>query len=144
MKKTANHSQFYALFAQMPGADKEQLIWEASNMLTTSLTDFLDKNPSGYKAMIAAMHRAVANMHKPDNADIKIYRSALLKRLQKYGIDTTDWNKVNGFLRQPRVAGKVMYDLSIDEIKSLIPKLEAINAKRKSEQAEVERMKQMN
>ena len=144
MKKTQNHSQFYVLLAKMPGVEKEELVWEASHMLTTSLSEFLDKNPSGYKAMIANMHRTIAKMRPQNNTDIKIYRSALLKRMQKYGIDTTDWTKVNGFLKQPKIAGKVMYDLSIDEIKNLISKMESIMTKRNIERAEIKRLEQLN
>lgn len=143
MKKTHNHSQFWTLFAQMPGADKEQLIWEASNMLTTSLNDFLEKNPSGYKSMIAKMQNAVSTSKTP-NENIKLYRSGVLTRLQKYGVDTTNWTKVNAFLKQPQVAGKVMYELSVDEMRALITKLESMIAKKKVKDAELKRQTQMN
>ena len=151
MKKTQNHSKFWSLLRQLPGVDlndvntcKDDYVWQSSNMLTTSLSEFLDKNPSGYKAMIANMHRTIASMRPQNNTDIKIYRSALLKRMQKYGIDTTDWTKVNGFLRQPKIAGKVMYDLTIDEIKALITKMESIMSKKDKERAEIKRLEQLN
>lgn len=57
---------------------------------------------------------------------IKRQRSGVLKRLQKLGVDTTNWVAVNTFLRNPRIAGKSLYELSGDELQSLIPKLESI------------------
>ena len=143
MKKTHNHSQFWTLFAQMPGADKEQIVWEASNMLTNSLNDFLENNPSGYKSMIAKMQNAISTAKKP-NENITLYRSGVLTRLQKYGVDTTNWTKVNAFLKQPQVAGKVLYELSIDEMRALITKLESMIAKKKVKDAELKRQTQMN
>lgn len=58
--------------------------------------------------------------------EVKQLRSAILNRLQRYGVDTTSWARVNQFLQQPRIAGKRLYEMSIDEMRSLIPKLEMI------------------
>lgn len=65
---------------------------------------------------------------------LKWQRSAVLKRLQQIGVDTTDWNRVNGFLQQPRIAGKPLYQLDSDELAALIPKLEAIKKKIKEDE----------
>ena len=65
---------------------------------------------------------------------LKWQRSAVLKRLQQIGVDTTDWSRVNGFLQQPRIAGKPLYKLDSDELAALIPKLEAIKKKRKEDE----------
>ena len=65
---------------------------------------------------------------------LKWQRSAVLKRLQQIGVDTTDWNRVNGFLQQPRIAGKPLYKLDSDELAALIPKLEAIKKKIKEDE----------
>lgn len=150
MRKTQNHSQFWTLFRQLPGVDlndvntcKDDYVWQASNMLTTSLNDFLERNPSGYKQMIAKLQNAVTTA-KNTNGDIKIYRSGVLTRLQKYGVDTTNWTKVNAFLKQPQVAGKVMYELSVPELRNLITKLESMIAKKKAKDNETKRQMQMN
>lgn len=65
---------------------------------------------------------------------LKWQRSAVLKRLQQIGVDTTDWSRVNGFLQQPRIAGKPLYKLDSDELAALIPKLEAIKKKIKEDE----------
>lgn len=117
--------KFYALLAQMPNANKEELIWQFSNMLTVSLREFYAKQPENYKRMIAAMQTEV-NKRNGQGAEVKRLRSAILNRLQKYGVDTTSWARVNQFLQQPRIAGKRLYEMSVGEMRDLIPKLEMI------------------
>lgn len=131
MIKHGTFDRFFALLAKMPGADKEDLIWSASGMLTTSLREFHEKNPEGYKRMIATMQEEVnkISIASEQKIAIKSLRSSILGRLQRHGIDTTDWARVNQFLQQPRIAGKRLYDMSIEEMRALIPKLEMILAK---------------
>lgn len=64
-------------------------------------------------------------------ASLKRQRSAVLKRMQQIGIDTTDWNRVNAFLSHPRIAGKPLCELDGDELSALVPKLESIKKKLK-------------
>lgn len=61
---------------------------------------------------------------------IKRQRSGILKRLQKLGIDTTDWNNVNAYLCDKRIAGKPLYELDSEELQALIRRLEQILKKR--------------
>ena len=61
---------------------------------------------------------------------MKRMRSAVLKRLQQVGIDTTDWDRVNAFLCDKRIAGKPLYALDYEELQGLIPKLESIKRKK--------------
>ena len=122
MKKTADFKQFYALLKQMPGAEKEALVWQHSNMMTTSLREFYEKNPNGYTAMIVAMQNATHH----HEAEVTRLRSSILHRLQKGGIDTADWATVNAYLSDKRIAGKPLYLLSIAEMHKLIKKLEII------------------
>ena len=61
---------------------------------------------------------------------MKRMRSAVLKRLQQIGIDTTDWDNVNAYLSSKKIAGKPLYNLDYNELQALIPKLESIKKKR--------------
>lgn len=139
--KNNPHARFYALLSNMKGADKDQLVWSYSNMLTTSLAEFLDKKPADYNTMLNDMQRIVGTT-TPNNEkvaliierELKKRRSAILLRLQKHGIDTTDWNAVNRFMRNPKIAGKTLGEMDTDEMDMLIPKLEAILAKDKADQ----------
>lgn len=146
-------AHFYVLLAQMPGVDKEGLVWQYSGLLTTSLREFHERNPMGYIRMISDMQHTIDAMNKrtpkkpaidEKTAELKRLRSAVLHRLQKHGIDTTDWNRVNAFMRQPRIAGKTLGEMSIDELKAFIPKIESILAKDKVVREEYERMARMN
>ena len=135
-KKYNPHSQFFTLLASMPGTDKEELVWRYSNMLTTSLSEFYQKQPGSYSMMIRDMQRIISQSAKPDDKtkliidrELKRRRSAILHRLQKMGIDTTNWSVVNKFMRNPRIAGKTLGEMDTEEMDLLIPKLEAIMRK---------------
>lgn len=62
--------------------------------------------------------------------ELKRRRSAVLKRMQKIGVDTSDWGAVNAFCLHPRIAGKKFRDLEEEELITLVPKLEAILKKK--------------
>lgn len=148
-----NHGRFFGLLKQIPYKTKEELVLEYSSNKTASLSWFRDVMPRDYERMIADMQRTVDSMKnekkqqpakKTTSAITKQYRSAILHRLQKHGVDTTQWDKVNKFLEQPRIAGKRLYDMSDQELIELIPKLESILKKDKQHEAEIERMTLMN
>lgn len=124
------HKQFFELLQKMPGAGKESLVWLYSGMLTTSLREFLKEKPEDYKRMIADLQMKINNPGKSNqDPEIKRLRSSILHRLQKHGVDTTNWASVNIFLQQPRIAGKRLYEMTGPEMQSLIKKLESILAK---------------
>ncbi len=126
------YDRFYSLLSMMPADDKEelkeQLVWQYSNMLTVSLREFAQSRPDDYRRMLADMQSEVNRLNPArfQQQETKRLRSAILHRLQKYGVDTTSWEVVNRFLEQPRIAGKRLYNMSIDEMNALIPKLENI------------------
>lgn len=61
---------------------------------------------------------------------IKRQRSGVLKRMQQLGVDTTDWDTVNAYLCDARIAGKPLYELDSDELQAVTKRLEAILKKR--------------
>ncbi len=147
-------AKFYVLLGQMPGVNKEDLVWQYSGLLTTSLREFRDRNPYGYERMLIDMQQTINQMkrRKPKQiaatdeitAELKRLRSAVLHRLQKHGIDTTDWDRVNAFMRQSRIAGKTLGEMSIDELRAFIPKMQSILQKDAVIRANVECMQRMN
>lgn len=58
-------------------------------------------------------------------------RSGVLARMQRYGVDTTDWERVDAFCLNPRIAGKRFCHLGGGELLALTAKLEAMLRKRK-------------
>ncbi len=142
------HARFYALLSRLPQTSKTELVWQYSNMSTDSLYEFYRSNPAAYNRMLDDMQQLVTSVTRqagPANqAELKKLRSGILHRLQKHGVDTTDWSKVNQFLENPRIAGKRLYDLTEAEMRVLIPKLESILRKDKQKQAELARLTQLN
>lgn len=144
MTNKVSHERFFSLLKQLPGAEKESLVLQYSGMHTTSLRELYKYYPEEYKRMIAAMQSEVNKQSRSDLSEIKELRSAILHRLQKHGVDTTSWDNVNRFMRQPRIAGKMLFELSIEEMKALIPKLEAILRKDREKRESEQRLSQCN
>ncbi len=65
-------------------------------------------------------------------------RSAVLNRMQRLGVDTAErgFGPVDAFCLDPRIAGKPFGLLTIGELETLIPKLEAILRKRAPQPAQ--------
>lgn len=61
--------------------------------------------------------------------ELRKERSATLKLMQKAGIDTTDWRRINDFCRDSRIAGKEFARITADEHKQLRRKIRAIDSK---------------
>ena len=56
-------------------------------------------------------------------------RSEVLHQMQKMGIDTTDWARVNAFCEDGRIAGKPFGKMDTEELKQVLVKLHAIQRK---------------
>lgn len=97
---------------------------DSTKDLTYSEAQYL----SGFLNGAAQMAQDVGRQLEENS--MKRMRSAVLKRLQQIGIDTTDWDNVNAYLSSKKIAGKPLYNLSYEELQSLIPKLESIKRKR--------------
>lgn len=68
-----------------------------------------------------------------DTRRLKRKRSAALLRMQKAGIDTSDWQRVNAFCKDKRISGKAFWQLSEAELVKLIGKMEKIIKKKNHE-----------
>lgn len=137
-KKPSSYARFYALLKNPQGDRdqiKETLVSRFTQGRTTSLrgmtAEEYDRMCDALEA--EAIHPGMSEeeyRHKMRSA-----RAAVLRRMQKYGIDTSEWDRVNEFTADPRVAGKQFAGLSLAELNALIPKLEAMI--RKSKKSEV-------
>ena len=79
----------------MPGASKEDLVLQWTNGRTSSLKEMSERE---YTLMIRQLRQQVENLEEKKKA-----RSAVLKQLQLYGIDTTDWDAVDRFCCNARI-----------------------------------------
>lgn len=116
-----NYAAFYGLLKSMPGAPKEDLVLQWTNGRTSSLKEMSERE---YTLMIRQLRQQVENLEEKKKA-----RSAVLKQLQLYGIDTTDWDAVDRFCCTPRIAGKPFRYLTIPELKALRVKMLSIRNK---------------
>lgn len=82
----------------------------------------------------------------PASEHVRRQRAALLALLNKLGIYTTngDWAAVNAYLMNPRIAGKLMFNMSSDEMNVLEKKLRSILTKKEAQDAEINRQKLLN
>lgn len=116
-----NYAAFYALLKSMPGASKEDLVLQWTNGRTASLKEMSERE---YSLMIRQLRQQVDNLEEKKKA-----RSAVLKQFQLYGIDTTDWDAVDRFCCNARIAGKPFRYLTIPELKTLRVKMLSIRNK---------------
>ena len=82
-----------------------------------------------------AMCEAMQQMDKSYKAreiyreELRRKRSTVLKLMQKQGIDTTDWNRVDAYCLNPRIAGKKFIRLTTEELETVAIKLRIIRRK---------------
>ena len=131
MEKGFNYARFYTLLKKMPGADKETLVEQYTNGRTTHLRETTQQEynklcrdmeqVAGYDEFVEGIRR-----------QLRRKRSVCLKLMQQLGIDTTDWNRVNAFCEDARIAGKAFRHISIDELEELAVKLRTIKRKKEA------------
>lgn len=147
-KEKRNYRRLYYLVSkvkeQEPGIDVEKFIqgwiWQTTNERTYHKSELTGEEYDRICREISAKYmvkdeyfRTIEQM-KTERL-LKDKRSAVLRRMQKIGIDTTDWDCVNRFLADNRIkAGKPFYKLTYDELSDLIPQLEAILKKQTEKQ----------
>lgn len=128
--KKYDYARFWAMLALMPCADredlKEQLVMQHTGGRTASLRDMKMKE---YEQMIRVMESATGRNDRrlsADLASLKKKRSAVLHQMDILGIDTSDWEEVDRFCLQKRIAGKRFSKLDPEELSALLKRLKAI------------------
>lgn len=123
--KVQNYHRFYASFNRLPGIDredmKETLVSSFTDGRTTSLKEMTNKE---YDALCSSLEERTGWKEQ-----LRKKRSLCLKLMQKAGIDTTDWTRINGFCQNPRIAGKAFAHLGLQDLDALQVKLRAIMQK---------------
>ncbi len=131
MTNERNYARFYTLLKKLAGADKETLVEQYTSGRTTHLHETTMQE---YNAMCNDMERVAGydEFVESIRRQLRRKRSEALKLMQQLGIDTTDWNRVNAFCQDPRIAGKAFRHISIDELEALAVKLRAIKRKKEA------------
>ena len=117
-----NYQRFFAYLNRLPGGDredmKETLVSSFTGGRTTHLREMTQKE---YNAMCASLAERTGWKEL-----LKKKRSLCLKLMQKAGVDTTDWARIDDFCRNPKIAGKAFAQLGVKDLDALQVKLRAI------------------
>jgi hypothetical protein len=78
--------------------------------------------------------------------DIRNKRSVILKLLMELGIydNSGDWTRVNAYLMDNRIAGKLLYQMTLEELQMLTSKLRSIVSKADHERKAIKRLQILN
>lgn len=133
-QEVTNYARFYALLKKLPGADKETLVYQFTGGRTKSLRQMSEKE---YESMCNEMERVAGYDERRETyrRELRRKRSAALHQMQLLGIDTADWDRVNDFCRDPRIAGTEFRRLDTDGLEALAVKCRAIRRKQREKEA---------
>lgn len=146
-QQVTNFGRFYTAIRKLSGIGdrddfKRQMVSQFTNGRTDSLREMTRQEYDRCCESLEGQSRYKEELRKE--------RSATLKLMQKAGIDTTDWNRINRFCLDPRIAGKEFARITADEHPQLRRKLRAIDStggftiaaeKRAAREAEAARQK---
>lgn len=121
-----NYARFFAVFNKLPyGGDREEFRKQVVLQYTRNRTDSLrEMNRKEYDDCCNALEDLSG--YKREQRKL---RSECLKLMQRLGIDTSDWTRVNAFCEDKRIAGKVFARLNNEELGALSVKLRSIQRK---------------
>ncbi len=119
-----NFSRFYALLRLNPMVDKEEMVMQFTDGRTSSLREM---SKAEFVSMCDALEYGRQEREDLHLRNLKKARSSVLLRIGRLGINTVDnWDVIDAFCMSPKIAGKKFSHLTIQELQSLIPKLENI------------------
>lgn len=132
-----NYAAFYGLLNRLPSSDKEALkesiVLQYTDNRTCSLREMTLKE---YNAACAGMQKLVPLTFQEQLLKVrKKKRSEVLHQMQLLGINTADWNSVNAFCKDSRIAGKEFRDLDCEELDSLQVRIRTIRRKKEKQNA---------
>ena len=124
-----DYRRFWALLRDMPGADKDEIVWQFTGGRTTHLHLMTEDE---YRRMLRMMDGIVAGERREL---LRKRRRICLKLLQEIGVDTGDWTRVNAYCANARIAGRAFGEISAEGLKALAVKLRAILRRAATRQA---------
>ncbi|MBQ7421330.1 MAG: hypothetical protein IJV27_04220 [Prevotella sp.] len=117
-----SYHRFYALFNRLPGGNREDLKETLVSSFTDGRTTHLhEMTQQEYKDLCASLEERTGWKN-----ELRRKRSLCLKLMQKAGVDTTDWSRINNFCQHPKIAGRVFAQLGVKDLDALQVKLRAI------------------
>ncbi len=125
--KSAKIRRLRAIWFKLGIDDQREAILESYGVKSTALLSVLE---------LDELIQKYSSFNSKNDApkDIRKLRSSALQLLTKIGVYDNDgnWERVNQYLMNPRIAGKLLYEMNILETEALIKKLRSIESKQKS------------
>ena len=132
-QEVTNFARFYAVLGRMEFASGdlcEEIRRGFVRQFSLGRTDSLREMTSvEYKTLCSELERTVGISRQKYVDELRRSRSVCLRLMQKIGVDTTDWTRVNEFCRHPRIAGKPFARITLEELEHLALKLRSIQRK---------------
>lgn len=120
-----NYGRFWRAWNRLSHRDSEEekrlMVQNWTNGRTEHLSEMTQAE---YDAACKELEAAIGY-----DRELKRRRSICLRLMQGLQIDTSDWQRVNDFCRNPRISGKPFGRLTPEELESLSVKLRAIARK---------------
>lgn len=125
-QQISNYRRFFAaLKALNPMGDPEEVRRSIIYQYTSGRTDSLkDMTIAEYNRCCSELERRTGQKD-----ELRKERSATLKLLQKMGVDTSDWARINNLTRNRRIIGKDFARITAEEHRELRRKLRSIERK---------------
>lgn len=125
-QEVTNFGRFYTAFRRLtihgePEDTKRQLVMQYTGGRTDSLREMTREE---YNSLCVAVEGMTG-----DREELRKERSSTLRLMQKMGVDTADWSRVNALCRDNRIAGKEFYLIDAGEHRELRRKLRGIERK---------------
>lgn len=125
-QQVSNFGRFYTAIREMnPIGDRDEVKRSLVLQYTDGRTESLrEMTRAEYDRCCADLERGTGGREK-----LRKERSATLHLMQRMGVDTSDWERVNALCRDPRIAGKDFRRIADDEHPGLRARLRAIGRK---------------
>lgn len=124
MNKIRNFGRFYALLRRNPFIDKDEIVMQFTDGRTSHLREM---RTAEYLEMCDFIEGKPHPSTAPDAQELKRARSSALLRIGRLGINTIDnWAEIDQFCLSPKIAGKRFCQMTIDDLRTLVRKLESI------------------
>lgn len=132
-QEVTNFARFYASFNKLAyRGDREEFKKSIVLQYTCKRTDSLrEMTRKEYNTCCDALEKLTGKdeWRQKMREELRYRRSVCLKLMQKLGIDTSDWARINDFCKHPRIAGKPFGKISAEELEQLAVKLRSIQRK---------------
>ena len=106
-QEVTNFARFYALFNKLPyQGDREEFKKQIVLQYTWNRTDSLkEMTAKEYEACCTALEKLSGQdeWRQKLREELRRKRSLCLNLMQKLGIDTSDWARINDFCSNPRI-----------------------------------------